>query len=359
MIPQLIRHIQANGPMPFDAFMERCLYDPEHGFFSAGAVRPGERGDFVTSPEISPAFGQLIGRWVAGRLARQPEREVAVVEIGSGSGSLIGQLDNACESATPLYAVERSEAARDLIRDVVPGVTVVSDIGEIRATNVVVVMNEVLDNMPAALVRRTKDGWVEVAVSVDDSESLELVGIPPRTAVEQWADEHLGPIGIGGVATVQIAAQELVARLLTDFEAVSVCIVDYGGSTAELADRTDRTIVRTYRHQHTGFDYLRHPGETDITVDVNTDALVATAHHHGASVTTMTQRHFLNDLGAEDLIAEFRKLEAELARRGDVMGQLTARSDALGVSTLVDKHGFGSFKVVTIDREPAGAPTSS
>ena len=77
--------------MPFDSFMEMSLYDPDDGFFAAGAVRPGEHADFVTSPEVSPWFGRLIGRWVREGWSEDPDGLAAatLVEIGGGSGSLL------------------------------------------------------------------------------------------------------------------------------------------------------------------------------------------------------------------------------------------------------------------------------
>ncbi len=358
MIPRVSEHIQANGPMTFDVFMEMCLYDPDGGFFSAGAVRPGERGDFVTSPEISPAFGALVGRWVALRLPQQSDPDWAVVEIGAGSGSLIAQMVLSLDAATPVYAVERSEAARAVISDTVAGVHVVPDIDHITSSHVVVVMNEVLDNVPAALVRRTVDGWVEVSVGAD-AEGLKLTDTPIRTAVAAWADEYLGPMDVGSVATVQLAAGALIETILDRYDGVSLCIIDYGGTAVELADRTPNNVVRTYRHQRTGFDYLLHPGETDITVDVNLDALEAVGVRHGASVRSMSQRDFLVELGASDMIEDLQKQERLLASESDVMGQLRSRSEAVGVSALIDPTGFGAFKVVTIDREPRGRAGAS
>lgn len=344
--------------MTFDVFMEMCLYDPDHGFFSAGAVRPGEKGDFVTSPEISPAFGALLGRWAAMGLPQDAATEWAVVEVGAGSGSLLTQMSEVIEGSVAFHAVERSEAARAQIADALPDVSIATDIDHVVAKNAVVVLNEVLDNVPASLVRRTLGGWDEVTVATAD-DGLQLVEVPARREVSRWSDEHLGELVVGAIAAVQIRAGYLIERILTRFDGVSMCIIDYGGTTGDLAERTDQNIVRTYRHQRSGFDYLSHPGETDITVDVNTDALSALGRRHGAVVRTMSQTDFLSELGATELIADLQEKEQRLAAVGDVMGQLKARSDALGVSTLLNPRGFGSFKVVTFHREPHGGTASS
>ena len=78
MFGRLLHRIESSGPILFDEYMEICLYDSENGFFTAGALRPGTDGDFVTSPEVSPWFGRLIGRWVG---ASTPD-DWPIVEIG-------------------------------------------------------------------------------------------------------------------------------------------------------------------------------------------------------------------------------------------------------------------------------------
>jgi NADH dehydrogenase [ubiquinone] 1 alpha subcomplex assembly factor 7 len=358
MISRVSEYIQANGPMTFDVFMEMCLYDPDSGFFSAGAVRPGERGDFVTSPEISPAFGVLLGRWAAMGLPATHDPGWAVVEVGAGSGSLIRQLVNGLDAGTAAYAVERSDAARLEIAKAVPSVQVVPDIDHIAAQHIVVVLNEVLDNIPASLVRRVGDGWDEIVIGLD-GEELHLVDQPARPDVRLWATEHLGSMPDGSIATVQLTANALMESILNRFDGVSMCVIDYGGTTKELSSRTSLNVVRTYRHQRTGFDYLLHPGETDITVDVNIDALSVLGRQHGARVRSMSQSEFLKELGALELIDDLRSVEQQHASDGDVMGQLKARSEALGISALIDPNGFGSFNVVTFDREPRGRPPAS
>ena len=72
---RLLDDIDATGPMPFEAFMERALYDPNGGFFGSGPLRSVKSGDFLTSPEVSPWFGRCLGRFVAAEWRRlgQPD----------------------------------------------------------------------------------------------------------------------------------------------------------------------------------------------------------------------------------------------------------------------------------------------
>jgi SAM-dependent MidA family methyltransferase len=352
----LLNRIGVSGPIYFDVFMDLCLYDSSAGFFSAGAVRPGVAGDFVTSPEVSPLFGSLIGTWVS---QVSVGGRSSLVEIGAGSGTLLSPLAASLSEGQDIWAVERSQASLKLIASLMPDVTVAASVSEVESANAVVIMNEVLDNVPAALVRRTNSGWDEIVIDREGDE-LVLAEIPARSEVAAWADSYLDSIPAGSVATVQLAAGALIGEIFEQFDGVAVCVIDYGGSTQELSSRTEVDIVRTYRGQRTGFDFLAHPGETDLTVDVNTDAIATVGQSNGAHVVVQTQREFLNECGAQSTLDDIRDRENAAAREGDVMCQLKARSEGVGLRALLDPAGFGGFKVVTMTRKSAktiGAPT--
>ena len=85
--------------MPFEEYMAACLYDPEGGFFATGPLRSSKSGDFLTSPEVSPWFGRMLGRFVAGEQVRTGADPFMVAEVGAGSGSLLGPLIEEVASA--------------------------------------------------------------------------------------------------------------------------------------------------------------------------------------------------------------------------------------------------------------------
>ena len=109
--------------MFFDRFMELALYDPEDGYYSSDTLRSDRSGDFLTSPEVSPLFGETLARFCATERERIGE-PFAVVECGAGSGSLLGPLLEACP-VDSAYAVEVSPAARRALAERVPGAEVV------------------------------------------------------------------------------------------------------------------------------------------------------------------------------------------------------------------------------------------
>ncbi len=347
MKERLVAQIDADGPMPFDAFMEACLYDADKGFFSAGPVRSGKKGDFVTSPEISWAFGVPVGEWVD---ANVPSAKAVLVEVGAGSGSLLGEVaDLWFASGHGVFAIERSSRARRLLAKRYPDATVVESLDEVPSGNgAVIVANEVLDNMPAALARRTDDGWVEIAVGLEGDE-LALVEIQARGDVVRWCDETFGDVDFGTTVSVQLAIAAWIDRVLDHFGTVTMCLIDYGGTSEELAARHPSSIVRTYRSHQDDLDWLQHPGETDITVDVNVNAVLKAMTRAGRRVRLMSQRDFCLEYGLGELIEDTAHRERLSASTGAIMDQLENRSERLDMEALIDPHGFGAFQVILVE----------
>ncbi len=333
--------------MFFDSYMDACLYDPHDGFFSTGRIRSGASADFITSPEVSSSFGLLVGTWASRRLAT---RSPILIEIGAGSGALLQELAPYWfDDESDVYAVEVSQEARKAIALALSDVTVVASFDDLPSgTDAVVVANEVLDNLPAALARRTVEGWVEIAIDAVDGE-LVLVDVPARSEVIAWCDEVFGAVAEGTVVSVQIAARWFVEGLLKRFKRVSLCIIDYGAPAPELALRDLSSIVRTYGSHRSGHDWLAHPSETDITVDVNTTAIEMFARAMGASVETTTQREFLLEHGIGELIDDAIDMERRHASGGRVMEQLVSRSERVGLEALIDADGLGGFQVMLIE----------
>jgi len=347
MRQQIIDRIYANGLMPFDTFMDMCLYDPVDGFFSTGKVRPGTGADFVTSPEVSPMFGLLVGSWA---VRAQRTRSPILVEIGAGSGALLEELAPYWfDVGLDVYAVEVSAEARDAIARLLPDVKVVASFDQLpKGADAVVVANEVLDNLPAALARRKDDGWVEIAVDAVDGE-LSLVDVPARKEVIGWCDAVFSDAPDGAVVSVQLAARFFIEGVLKRFKRVSMCIIDYGASATDLALRDPESVVRTYKTHRTGHDWLGHPSETDITVDVNITAIELAARSLGASVTIASQRDFLIEQDIGEFIDDAADMERRHAASGQVMEQLVSRSERVNLEALLDPEGLGGFQVITIE----------
>lgn len=365
MLASILRdRIRRDGPIPFDEFMRIALYEPEAGYFAAGPVRSERTGDFLTSPEVSPLFGETLGRFVAAEAHRTGADPVDVVEVGAGSGSLLrpllDHLDGAGVAARATV-VEVSAAARAAAASRVPEAAFAGRLGELRpGLRGAVIANELLDNLPAALAVRRGGGWMERCVGSSE-DRLAYVELEARPEVASWADRNGGEVPEGGVVEVQIAAGEWLLAALTLLAAGSVVVVDYGDTADGLASRRAEGTVRTYSGHHLGPDPLDHPGGTDITMDVDFGALRVVAESAGAAATVSTQREFLTEWGLGERILALRHRELESARRGDVMGRLQARDLLTGAEAILHPRGLGDFRVLVARRGgpgpgPLGAP---
>jgi SAM-dependent MidA family methyltransferase len=340
---RLIDHIAADGPLPFEVFMEAALYDPADGFFSSADLRSHKAGDFLTSPEVSPLFGETLARFVAGEHKRLGD-PFTLVEAGAGSGSLLRPL----LAAEPVeaWAVEVSPPARDELAGIVGPGRVVAALKDLPAPlRGVVVANELLDNLPMAIAQLEGGCWRERWVDVSDGE-LVFVDAAPRPEVAAWLERYAGPVDEGGWVEVQLAAGRWVVEALGSLSAGALVVVDYGDTAENLAPRRSDGTLRTYRAHHLGPHPLVEPGATDITADVNVTAVMAVAADAGASVTLWRQDDFLSHLGLREELSRLRRLELEAARAGDVMAQLKLRSRRTEAETLLHPRGLGDFRVV-------------
>ncbi|MFQ5967311.1 MAG: SAM-dependent methyltransferase [Acidimicrobiia bacterium] len=342
---RLLERISNEGPVPFEEYHRAALYDPEHGFFTSGSLRSAEEGDFLTSPEVSPLFGETLAEFARRERERLDDPGgFAVVDAGAGSGSLLRWL----LQAEPLeaWAVELSQAARQALRAVLPADRVVPTLDDLSSpVTGVVFANELLDNQPVALAVRSQGGWEERWVGTSDG-GFELIPAPARAPVVDWCDQFAGPVPDGGLVEVQLEAGKWLRMALSRLAVGSVVVIDYGDTATGLLPRRAAGTLRTYRSHHIGPDPLLDPGSVDVTVDVNFTALLGVAEEAANNVQLMRQEEFLTDLGLREQLRQLRHQELELARSGDDMARLEVRSLRVGAETLLHPRGLGDFRVL-------------
>lgn len=341
---RVLAEILVGGPIPFERFMEIALYDPE-GFFGGDHLRSEKGGDFLTSPEVSPLFGETLAVYVERERERIGE-PFQLVEVGAGSGSLLVSLLTQVD--LDAWAVETSPAARSKLGGLLSEDHVLSELPD--RVRGVILANELLDNLPMAVAQKIDDRWRERWVGAED-DTLHFVDADPRPEVFAWLDAYGGDVPDGGWVEVQLAAQTWLSDALDRLDSGSVVIIDYGDTAENLIPRRRDGTLRTYRAHHLGPHPLDEPGATDITADINFTALLATAEAAGASVELHRQDDFLADLGLRERLSRLRHAELEAARSGDEMERLRLRSQKTEAETLLHPRGLGDFRVLEIVRQ--------
>ncbi|MPZ54446.1 MAG: hypothetical protein GEU79_17250 [Acidimicrobiia bacterium] len=336
--------VAEEGPVPFERFMELALYG-EEGFFTTGKLRSDRTGDFMTSPEVSPLFGETISVYVRA-LHESCGDPFMVVEAGAGSGSLIKPL--LAQTGLDGMAVEVSPAAREKLGEIT-GLSVLSDLTDLPSRfRGVVVANELLDNLPMAMAQRIDGVWRERWVGIVDG-SLELVDADARSEVVDWLDRYVGEVPDGGWVEAQLEVGEWLAKISDRLTEGAILLIDYGDTAENLLPRRADGTLRTYRAHHLGPHPLDEPGATDITADVNFTAAERIAGELGFESALWRQDDFLTALGLRDRLSLMRREELALAGK-DEMERMVLRTRRTEVEALLHPRGLGDFRVLELTR---------
>jgi NADH dehydrogenase [ubiquinone] 1 alpha subcomplex assembly factor 7 len=276
------------GPIPVAEYMAMCLYDPQHGYYSRRAPF-GAAGDFITAPEISQMFGELIGLWAAEvwRSMGKPD-PVALIEFGPGRGTMMRDALRAARAvpefrrAVRVHLIETSPDLQSQQRQTLSGVDDAvrwhASIDEAPAIPSIIVANEFFDALPIRQAERRSTGWHERLVAVDASGALTL-------AAARDPLSGIGPKLPPAVAHAQIGeifewrprefAIEIARRAAAGGAAL---IIDYGHAKSATGDTLQ--AVRCHRYANP----LTLPGLTDLTAHVDFEALGKAALEAGARV---------------------------------------------------------------------------
>ena len=310
---------QAGGQIPFERFMELALYAPGLGYYSGGAAKLGQAGDFTTAPEITSLFGAALARVAAAIIAQSAP---AILEFGAGTGKLAFDVLTALRAAgvhVDSYAIlELSGELRARQQEALRAFPEVRWLDAMPPVfSGVVLANEVLDAMPVQLVRKDDGRWHAMLVTVDEGVFAFAPGpadaalaariarqIPDADLLEDGYVTEVHATGCGFMASV--------AAMLAGGKGAAI-LFDYGFPAHEyyVDQRSGGTLMCHYRHHaHPEPFYL--PGLQDITAHVDFTAMALAAQDGGADVLAyMNQAAFLLGAGIGDLLMA---LDPEQAR---------------------------------------------
>ena len=299
------------GWIPFSRFMELALYAPGLGYYTAGAHKFGEGGDFITAPELSSLFGRTMARQLVEVMQASAPH---ILELGAGSGKLaldilteLERLDALPESYSILeVSADLRGRQQALINSELPHLANRVRWLDALPENIsgAVIGNEVLDALPVHLLHWTKGKIQEVGVSNKDhrfiwqDKPLETPALLEAAKNIQVPNDYL--------SEVSLTARGLVASLCERMDKGALLFVDYGFGAHEYyhPQRSRGTLMCHYRH-HSHDDPFYLPGLQDITAHVDFSAVAEAAIDNGAHFLGYTsQANFLFNNGMTDFLGE-------------------------------------------------------
>jgi SAM-dependent MidA family methyltransferase len=275
------------GAIPFDNFMAIALHHPQGGYYTRNVRTIGSRGDFTTVPQLTPALGLAIGRWLRDESDRRGWKRFNVIECGPGSGALASAVIKSFgwlgKRKVDLHLVETSDPLRAEQRKRVRGtwhstIELALAACERRA---LVYHNEFFDAFPCRVFRKEKEGWSELHLKVIDGK-LQEIFLPPTRPLPASTVFARGWTTGQRVEVFQ-SVREWMRGMAASWISGATLVVDYGGSANQIYQLRPAGTLRAYRGQQrlTGDAVYEMPGRQDITADVNFDDLAEWARELG------------------------------------------------------------------------------
>ncbi|MBX7145941.1 MAG: SAM-dependent methyltransferase [Alphaproteobacteria bacterium] len=347
MLLEIIKQrIKADGFITIHDFMSLALLHSDYGYYSHGD-HFGVRGDFITAPEISQIFGELIGLWCLDCWQKLGEPQpFNIIELGPGRGTLMSDLMRATnivpkfQEHLHIHLVDTNRAMRHVQEDLLQNWSVqwIKDLKEIKLNGpFILIANEFFDALPIRQFYRTLQGWLEQVIICDDDKlNFDFVESKDTNLIKIFYEDENFPIG--SCVEVSPSSYEYllyIKHLLNQYNGAAL-FIDYGyikgyGNSLQAVS------------QHKYVDLLFNPGQVDLTAHVNFGAFTKIALEHNLQIYgPTTQGMWLNKLGlpirAENILKKASLKEAEQIK--------------IACYRLTDPSQMGSlFKVLALSRD--------
>lgn len=350
----LMERIRDTGPLTIAEYMEQVLAHPEHGYYMRRDPF-GVKGDFITAPEVSQMFGELLGLWagVAWRMAGSPEN-VNLVELGPGRGTLMSDMLRAARlvddfpDALEVHMVETSPVLREMQEQTLQDLDLPTPpqwhraLADVPEGPSIFIANEFFDALPIEQYFHAGTYWCPRVVDIKpDGDGLCFVLLPPFDAPELPPGLINAPPDVMvEVCPAALDIAEDISRRIGEHGGVAL-IIDYGHSESGPGETLQALKAHAYH------DPLETPGEADLTAHVDFGAMAQRVFASGArALGPMGQGQFLLNLG--------------IVERAEALREMASPEQAedieLALKRLTDEAEMGElFKVMAIT--PMESPT--
>ena len=359
LLDTILSRIREHGPLTVAEYMALALYHPAHGYYAAAPRRSGRGGDFFTSVDVGPLFGELIAAQLAecwGVLRRLGAARFHLVEAGASDGRLARDILDATAREFPelhdalhVTLVERSacavEAQMGNLAEYAARVTFGRDRMPQRVTGAILA-NELLDALPAHRLVVRNGSLREVHITEADGALISVELRPSTQRLEDFVEwlEIAPPEGI--FIEAGLAACEWIAAAAGALEQGFLLLFDYGADARTLYSQLHAcgTLAAYRRHAVETEDWLATPGQVDLTAHVNLTAVRRSAEAAGLRLLgAVDQTYFLTSLG--------------LAARLDGGASVTSVRRRLAARTLIMPGGLGSTVKAMVFGKAVGTPS--
>ncbi len=337
-IKDLIKKV---GPISLSRYIEICLWDDENGYYTSNQVL-GRNGDFITSPDISQVFGELIGLWSLSFYQQFiNKKSLCITELGSGRGTLLKDaIRTICKVTNnkidPVITIlEKSERLMTLQKENLRNKDVkwISDIKALSIQPQIIIANEFFDALPINQYVKSNEGWHEKKVTIKNETlcfTLDNNIWVPSDSI--FSDFKTGDTLEYSEQTVSIFSN--ICNHLIQYDGV-LLVIDYGNISG-LGD----TLQAVNKHKFESI--LEKPGQSDLSSHVNFNLLREIARKKNLYVSpVIEQQKFLLELG----IMERRK---SLTKNVSSDKAKIVNSE---INRLIDPDKMGSlFKVIAITK---------
>lgn len=387
----MLDSVKATGPISFSTFMQLSLGHPTHGYY----MKPehavfGTQGDFITSPEISQMFGELVALWMIKQwMDTSVKVPFRVVELGPGRGTLMDdilrvlkQLPAARGKLKSIHLVESSATMRALQEGKLRKASqegnfeimwhdAIEEIEHEEDMFTMLVAHEFFDVLPVNVIERTEQGWNEVLIAPSSDPSIKYT-MPSKESDQnsdtlphlhrtssRWtrvlsptptasstllglASPRFFSLPVGTRIEVSRASMNQargIGKLINTKGEGCALVVDYG------ADKAFSNSLRAFK-QHKIVDIFCSPGECDITTNVDFALLKESTADLVSTNGPISQRDFLTRMGIDIRIAALVRSTSSLERKKAIED---------GANRLIDPLGMGEqYKVLGVVAKSRG-----
>lgn len=302
----LIAREAASRPLTLARYMDLALQHPEHGYYRH--VDPlGKAGDFITAPEISQIFGELLGLWCADLWQKLgAPAEFLLLELGPGRGTMLADALRATRNVSGFHAairlalLESNEALRSAQAEKLAAWQPqwLPHLHNLPSLPSIILANEFFDALPIRQFVRAAAGWQERCIGAV-SGKLSWLMMPPDPTIALLLTPAQQALPLGAYAEVSPAAQYMMQRCVQHvrLHGGALLAIDYGYAQPAGSNTFQAVTAHTYQ------DPLAQPGEADLTAHVNFDALATVAGSLEAQAwQLLEQGAFLQRLGISQRI---------------------------------------------------------